>query len=187
MRQLDARGRELNQGNPWLGSSSRRDKLRASLGLWKAIGTDDKVLSWIGYGKKLLFHERPENLAFDNAKLAFQHRDFVLKEVDTALKDGGARSVHYSFAKIINPILIDRKKKNNKLRMCLDLRFCNSQTAHARFKLATLLTVLPHELRQGDIIFTEDLEGKAMHAKMHNAWKPMHEWRMVGACGMRAA
>ena len=42
---LEARGRELNVGNPWESSVERRDQLRAKLGMWKALGTDPKVLS----------------------------------------------------------------------------------------------------------------------------------------------
>ena len=58
--------------------------------------------------------------------------------------------------------------------MCLDLRYPNSQTAWARFKLATLLNTLPHELRQGDIIFTDDLDSAYHSVMMHeDTWPYM--------------
>ena len=143
MIKLNARAKELNMGNPWQLSTERRDKLRACLGMWKALGTCDKVLSWIAYGKKTTFNKEPENLSFPNANSAFLHHKFIYDEVDKGLKNGTLRLVDFSFAKVINPIIVDRKKKNNKLRMCLDLRYPNSQSAWVRFKLATLLTLSP--------------------------------------------
>ena len=160
MLDLEARGAELNSGNPWAGSPARRDKLRARLGYWKSIGCDDKVLSWIAYGNKLTFHDPSEikNLAFPNPTSARDNAEFVEKECQEALDDGSALLVDYSFARVINPILVDLKKRNGKRRLCLDLRYPNSQTAAAKFKLATLLKNLPLELRQHDILFTTDME-----------------------------
>jgi hypothetical protein len=82
MSTLEQRGAELNVGNPWADSTDRRDKLRARLGYWKSIGCDDKVLSWIAYGKTLSFHDSEEvqNLAFPNPKSARNHAAFVEKE-----------------------------------------------------------------------------------------------------------
>jgi hypothetical protein len=142
--------------------------------MWKALGTDPKVLSWLAYGKKTTFNEEPDNLAFPNTKSALQNWEFITQEVEKGLKNGTLMLVDYSFAKVINPITVDRKKKNNKLRMCLDLRYPNSQTAWARFKLATLLNTLPHELRQGDIIFTDDLDSAYHSVMMHeDTWPYM--------------
>jgi hypothetical protein len=63
---LERAGAELNEGNPWSSSSARKDRLRARLGYWKAIGCDSFTLSWLAYGKKLTFFEPPENLSFPN-------------------------------------------------------------------------------------------------------------------------
>ncbi|MFY7872531.1 MAG: hypothetical protein ACOVQL_09160, partial [Limnohabitans sp.] len=51
MKGVDALASEFNVGNPWKGHSLKRDKLRASVGMWKAIGSPEFVLSWIMNGK----------------------------------------------------------------------------------------------------------------------------------------
>ena len=51
MRAVDKEGERLNKGNPWaVKNPQRRDLLRARLGWWKAIGTDEVVLTWIAGG-----------------------------------------------------------------------------------------------------------------------------------------
>ena len=50
MRRVTARAESLNAGNPFRQSIETRDLLRARAGFWKAIGTDNVVLSWICYG-----------------------------------------------------------------------------------------------------------------------------------------
>ena len=89
----------------------------------------------------------------------------------SALEEKSAVLVDRSFARAINPILVDTKKRNGKKRLCLDLRHVNSMTAHAAFRLASLLKNLPHMLREGDILFTADLE-QAYHSvpMHHSAW-----------------
>ena len=42
---LDARGGELNKGNPWASSTAPVDALRKRLGFWKAIGANNSVIS----------------------------------------------------------------------------------------------------------------------------------------------
>ena len=171
MREVSLRGEALNVGNPWAGSSTRRDKLRARLGHWKAIGTDEKILSWLAYGCMRRFHTEPEEVSFRNPHSVTEHKQFVEEECRTSLGEGSAVSVDRSYARVINPIMVDRKKRNWKLRLCLDLRHPNSMTAAVAFRMASLLKNLPHMLQQGDIILTTDLE-QAYHSVPlhHSAW-----------------
>jgi hypothetical protein len=106
MRVIQAKGGELNQGNPWVieGPTLRRDKLRSRLGFWKAIGCDATILSWIAYGKKLSFHSEPEQLSFRNHYSVKVHKSFATETCEKAILDGSFRQVGYSFAHIINPL-----------------------------------------------------------------------------------
>ena len=171
MARVQDRGRVLNTGNPWVESTARRDKLRSKLGHWKAIGCDSKILSWLAYGRMLRFHTNPEEVSFPNAKSVNDNQAFVDKECKKALDEGSAVCVDLSYARIINPILVNQRKRNLKLRLCLDLRHANSMTAHSKFRLASLLKNLPYILREGDILFTADLE-QAYHSvpMHHSAW-----------------
>ena len=144
------------------------------LGHWKAIGCDAKVLSWLAYGRKLRFHAPLEELAFPNPRSVFENAEFVEKECLKALAEGSSVLVDYSYARVINPILVDTKRRNGKKRMCLDLRYPNSETAAALFRLATLLKSLPHQLRPDDVLFTADLEQAYHSVPMHeSAWPYM--------------
>ncbi len=87
--------------------------MRARLEYWKSIGCDDKVLTWIAYGKTPSFHDPDEvqNLAFPNPKSARAHAAFVEKECQGALDNGSAVRVDYSFARVIDLILVSQKEK----------------------------------------------------------------------------
>ena len=90
------------------------------------------------------------------------------------MAEGSSVLVDYSYARVINPILVDTKRRNGKKRMCLDLRYPNSETAAALFRLATLLKSLPHQLRPDDVLFTADLEQAYHSVPMHeSAWPYM--------------
>ena len=90
MQQVEARGRALNEGNPWTPPPGtvpkRRDRLRARLGFWKAIGTDSFTLSWIAYGKALSFAQPPDHLIFPNHLSARQAADFVAETTRAGLR-----------------------------------------------------------------------------------------------------
>jgi hypothetical protein len=55
-------------------------------------------------------------LAFPNPTSARDNAEFVEKVCQEALDDGSALLVDYSFARVINPILVDFEKRNGKQR-----------------------------------------------------------------------
>ena len=83
---LQALGRALQEGevananNPWAGSEKRRDKLRAQLGFWWAIGADAAVIHWIGFGVRLFFEEQPERVYFPNHASYWEYQEHVEAE-----------------------------------------------------------------------------------------------------------
>ena len=62
-------GEKLNEGNPWAQSDKIYDRLRRELGYWKAMGANNSVLSWLGYGVPMRFIREPKHLAFPNHKI----------------------------------------------------------------------------------------------------------------------
>ena len=99
-----------------------------------------------GHGKKLAFHDPAEvqNLAFPSPLSARDNAEYVAKECQAALDDGSALLVDYSFARVINLILVDIKQRNGKQRLCLDLRYPNRQTtAAAKFKWPHYIQTCP--------------------------------------------
>ena len=173
MQQVEARGRALNEGNPWTPPPGtvpdRRDRLRARLGFWKAIGTDSFTLSWIAYGKALSFAQLPDHLIFPNHPSARQAADFVAETTRAGLTDGSFVRVHPSFAKVVNPVMVEWNGK--KPRLCHDIRFPNSWTATVPFRLATLARDLHTILRPGDLMMVADLEKAYYSVPMHeDSW-----------------
>jgi hypothetical protein len=170
MRITEQRGEELNRDNPWADSTARKDKLRARLGFWKAIGTDRHTLSWLAYGKKLSFITPPENLSFPNHPSTRPHDAFIAEEAEKGLADGSFFRAHHSFARVINPTQIEPKGKG-KLRYCHDIRYPNSLTATAPFRLSTLARNLHTVLLDGDLLVVSDLEKAYYSVPMHpDSW-----------------
>ena len=170
MKLIDARGSALNENNPWANPSKRRDKLRSRLGFWKAIGCDKTVLSWIAYGKKLFFHDEPENLSFRNHSSCADHEDFIREESENSVEDGSFRIVDGSFVRVLNPTQVV-PKAGGKLRFVHDTRHPNSKTARPIFCLSTITKDLRFVLRKGDLMFTTDLAKAYYSVPMHeSAW-----------------
>ena len=137
-------------------------KRRDRLGFWKAIGTDSFTLSWIAYGKALSFAQPPDHLIFPNHLSARQAADFVAETTRAGLRDGSFVRVHPSFAKVVNPVMVEWNGK--KPRLCHDIRFPNSWTATAPFRLATLARDLHTILRPGDLMMVaEKPSGPSKH------------------------
>ena len=63
----------------------------------------------------LRFHTNPEEVSFPNAKSVNDNQAFVDKECKKALDEGSAVCVDLSYARIINPILVNQRKRNLKL------------------------------------------------------------------------
>jgi hypothetical protein len=170
MAHIERTGNKLNEGNPWVSSPARKDRLRARLGFWKAIGCDAFTLSWLAYGKKLSFITPPENLSFPNHPSARNHSAFITDQVIDNLEDGSFFRADRSFAKVINPTQVEPKGKD-KWRYCHDIRYPNSLTANAPFRLSTLARNLHTILQKNDQLVVSDLEKAYYSVPMHpSSW-----------------
>jgi hypothetical protein len=110
---------ELNQANPWLKTKnqSHADRLRSTLGFWKAAGANLNVLSWLVNGIYPLFEKKPAKLSFPNKMSYFEHIQFVHAEISDQIKSGTLKIVTNRFARCIHPIQVEVGKK---LRLCID-------------------------------------------------------------------
>ena len=150
-------GERMNKGNPWAGSDKVYDQLRARLGFWRAIGANDAVISWLGYGVPMRFHREPPYKVFpnhgctDDDMVAYVKSDFK-ENVDT----GCFILAPPKSVKVSNPILCIRQ--GHKCRRCDDCRHCNSYQANPKFKMDSVKRDVPNLVRPGNIEKTEDLK-----------------------------
>ena len=147
----------LNVGNPWAESKASVDRLRANLGMWKAIGCDRVVLSWLAYGVPVRLAVQPARWRFTNHKSAIEHMDFVRKEVSERLADGTFVRATAADVRVVNPLQVEPKGEKG-WRMCTDMRFVNAFLAHPEFRLETLARNLPDVIVKGNLQITADLK-----------------------------
>ncbi len=156
-------GERINATNPWRtdNPASHIERVRSTLGFWKAAGASTTVLSWLIYGIKARFDRKTiRRRAFKNTQSYETHKQFVHEEVVKHLKDGSLSVVTRRFAKVINPVKVEEGKK---LRMCIDTRYPNSFLATPKFKNETIEVVLDHIVEPGDLMVTTDIS-KAYYA-----------------------
>ena len=150
-------GEKLNVGNPWAGSEKIYDRLRRELGYWKAMGANNSVLSWLGYGIPIRFVREPKHLAFPNHTI----RDpeavaYMAKDMAKHISTGCFVLAPKGSVKMANPVLVIQQ--NKKWRRCDDCRYGNSFQAQAQFRMAALGRDIPIITKTGDEAITRDLE-----------------------------
>jgi hypothetical protein len=132
-----AEGERLNAGNPWAGSTLRKNRLRAKIGFWAALGCPKALLSHIVYGLHMPFQKEPDSFSFPNNPDLSQHHDFVMAEINDGLESGNLDIVSPEFAAVINPIHVVLNSVGKK-RKIVDARWPNSFLAYTAFKNETL-------------------------------------------------
>lgn len=160
-KRVETEGAKLNELNPWKEHKEKRNRLRAKLGYWKALGVDPDTLSWIANGVPIRLESEPERHYFPSARRDDLEQKFVEAEVEMHLSDGSFEEVAEEKVKVGNPLTIARNGAG-KLRMCIDSRYVNSKMAAPDFKMETLQRVA-ELIEEGDIMFTTDLK-KAYYA-----------------------
>jgi hypothetical protein len=86
---------------------------------------------------------------------------FVDQEVERLLLEGAVRKVTQDEVTVVSPLGVV-PKKNDKLRLILDLRYVNSFVTPPRFRLEDLSTLAPM-VKQGDYFTTIDLQSGYHH------------------------
>jgi hypothetical protein len=173
-------GRLANEGNPWAQSEKRRDKLRRQLGYWWAIGADDTVIMWIGFGVRLRFETPPQRLFFPNHRSYWEHIEHVRKEHETHLADGSFRVLQPHEVAIGNPLQVEVNAKGKK-RMCSDDRFPNAYLANYDFTQETLNRHVPLIVERGMLMITTDIEKAYYQVPLHKESQQYCAWRHEGS------
>ncbi len=169
-------GEKYNTNNPWLPSTAPRDRLRAKLGFWKAIGASREVLSWLAHGIEMRFMQEPEHLEFKNHPSYHEHIEHVDKEHARHVATGSWLEIDKKYAKVVNPLQVEVNSRGKK-RMCVDMRYPNSFTADCKFKLETLYTHLTQVVDKDDVMISTDMEQAYYSMPMHESAWPYMAWK----------
>ena len=175
------RGTELNEGNPWLTSTRREDSLRRYLGFHKALGMNDVLIGWIGFGIPLHFihGKAPEPLAFRNHASAAEESEFIDKEHAASVADGSYVEVSREELLGVCPLQVVKHPVSGKRRLVQDLRWINGHLPNVQFRMESLFNELGDIVKLQDKLLTTDIAKAyyclAMHpdARRYLGW----EWK----------
>ena len=123
--------------------------------MWKAIGANRSVLSYIAYGLPMRFSSIPPRTAFPNQHPEQTHKEFIDKEINTHLKDGLFFCIDPCTAHLVHPVRA--VEQGPKLRRIDDMRYVNAFQASPMFEMGSLEHDTKHVIQKDDAIFTHDL------------------------------
>ena len=136
-------------------------QLRMHIEFWKSIGTSNLILSIIEHGYFLPFIEEPSPVFMRNHASTVMHHEFVESAILELLNAGSVKEVSAQDLTICHPLGVV-PKKNNKLRLILDLRYLNKHLSVTKFKYEDLF-VVSQLVSKGDWFVTFDLKNGYHH------------------------
>ena len=173
-----ALGAAMNEGNPWLGSTKRRDRLRLGLGYWWAIGADAVVLSWIAFGVRLHFEAEPERCAFPNHASYEANKEYIDAEHAKHVEAGSFRRARPDECECVHPLQVEINA-NGKRRQCMDARYINAFIADLSFTQESLAKVAEFIQAQW-VMITTDVEQAYYQVALHKTSQRYCAWRHGG-------
>ena len=144
-----------------------RGRLRKDIKFWKEIGASNMILRVIEQGYLLPFVVLPQRASFANHQSAVKNDKFVMQAINDLLSVGSVEEVQSSSLHVISPLGVV-PKKNNKLRLILDLRYLNQHLFVKKFKYEDLL-VVSQLVSKGDWFVTFDLKNGYHHVDIASA------------------
>lgn len=138
-----------------------RGRLKQCINHWKSIGASSWVLRVINDGYHLPLLSVPLPRKFTNHRSACQNATFVEQAIIDLLECGSVQEIRPSELWICNPLGVV-PKRNNKLRLILDLRYLNTHLSVTKFSYEDLRTV-SLMLEKGDWFFSFDLKSGYHH------------------------
>ena len=129
--------------------------LERNIGEWSKIGANADILEWIQNGVKLPFSSTPSSYEFKNHAFNVDQSVFIDRELSSLLK-----------AKVVSrvenkPLCVNAlgcvPKKNNKLRLIVDLRPLNEHIVVPNFKNEGI-DIVCDQLQYGDQFISVDLK-----------------------------
>jgi hypothetical protein len=174
------RGDKANEGNPWLTSTKRRDKLRRCLGHWWAAGADRTIIGWIGFGVRLHPEDQPlPRMTFNNHRSYHQEVDHIRAEHALHVADGSFVETNESGVTIVNPLQVEVNAKM-KRRMCVDSRPTNAGIASYQFTQETLGQHVSMIVQPNMVMITTDVEKAYYQVPLHKESQPLLAWSHDG-------
>ena len=101
-----------------------RGRLREHLEFWRSINASQFVIRIVEEGYELPFVCLPERKFFGNHVSALENKSFVFEAIEELLSFGSVIAVTHEQVHVCSPLSVV-PKKNNKLRLILDLRYVN--------------------------------------------------------------
>ena len=119
----------------------RAGQIRKHLTEWERISNDDVILNMVK-GVDIDFAEIPvQTSSVLQPRFSREQTQAISDEVQELLKAGVVTTCEHSDQEYISPVFV-RPKKDNKLRMILNLKQLNKSVEYHHFKMETLNTAL---------------------------------------------
>ena len=152
------------------GSSGRAEslsvhgRLAAHAHFWRSIGASPVILHIIMYGYYIPLVSYPPLLRAKNLVSAFKHSTFINEQIAALCGAGAIEQVSQESLHAINPLGVV-PKKNNKLRMILDLRALNKFVHDQHFRCEDA-RMIPELFQKGCFMFNFDLKDGYHHVSV---------------------
>ena len=131
------------------------NKLRQHLEDWKNIGANNDVLLWIKNGINIPFKSLPDNFSFPNRQFKRHEAYFIRTEIKRLLQAECIKKVNTKPVGV-SPLGVV-PKKDNKLRLIIDLRHLNSY-CEARSVIYEDIKTVIDIVEPDDCIVTADIK-----------------------------
>lgn len=155
---------------------------RQHLAAWKEIGAPERVLEWIESGYPIPWRDGQAPAAQpappDNPTLSAKESAFVDEEVSQLLRLGAIERTTPEQVRYLSPLKVT-PKKNNKLRLVLNLWRLNEHVAAPKFRYESMKE-LQQIVQPGDYMFTIDLKNGFHHVPVHPDSRPFLAFRWKG-------
>ena len=127
---------------------------------WTRIGANNQILEWVENGIPIILKDNPGHFVLPNRQLSDNYQSFVDLELCRLLSIGAIETCNY-IPQCVSPINVV-PKRNNKLRLIIDLRKLNGYGDAPRFVNEDIRTVTKL-IRKDDYLATIDLKDGFLH------------------------
>jgi hypothetical protein len=135
---------------------------------WRRIGADSTILDWVVHGVPLTFIDEPCKTFFPNPEFKKEHRVFIKEELIKLVRNGAIELCSQK-PRYVSPLTVV-PKKNNKLRMILNLKSLNKTIAVSRFRSEDIRETIDM-LEYNDQMTTIDIKDCFYHMRIHPKYR----------------
>lgn len=135
--------------------------LQQSVDAWREINAPETVCNWISNGIDIPFNNLPTEFCIPNKCFSVKESQFLSSEIDRLVSDGVLIECINSKPICISPISCV-PKKNNKLRLIVDLRYLNEHITPKSFHYEGI-KVIEDIVKPNDKLVTIDIKDGFHH------------------------